>query len=422
MSAAATWRLLGAIAVVGGLDVAARSWVGAANAPLPTLPAVDPATVSWVVLTHGDERLRLERSDAGWEVVSPYHHPADPVAVERLLSPLTRGLRPDGRVGRGDLEPYGLDGADPVKVELGSGESALVSLYVGHDAPGGATFVRFPDDDLVVRANLGGRARFDRPARAWRDGRLWEVPVDRITTLQVVRPEGTVTLRLGGIGWSLAEDPAFPVDPALSQAIVAAVADLRAPEVLSADHPAGLDPPAGTLTLTLDDGSTRSARLGRVGDGAFAAIDGRDGVYRLDPRLVDRLLADREGWRDNTLWSVEPEALRELVWVGDGSSVRAVRDPRTGTWVGSDADPRALDAAARFLVRARVERFVAVPPAEAGFPSGRSIRVIGERTHTLELGGPGVIDGRPAVHVRDPGRPDRIGLLEADVARRLWLP
>ena len=101
-------------------------------------------------------------------------------------------------------------------------------------------------------------------------------------------------------------------------------------------------------------------------DGArgLALIEGRDVAYALDARLVRRLLAGREAWRDRTLWSLEPGSIRELEWLGADGRRRFVRDGRTGQWVdpsGAPVDARRVAAAASFLARPRAEQFVELP-------------------------------------------------------------
>jgi len=415
------------------LDLWAHRTAAWQQRPLPTLPAFEPATATWLALTHGDETLRMERSDDGWAVVQPYRHSADPTAVDAIVDVLAAGVVPDARVDAGEHDRYGLDGADPIRVEAGDPDQTLGALYVGNDAVDGATFVRFAGADEVYRARIGGRDRYDRPAGAWRNPRLLQLPVDRITSIAVARDDGqrieirrTPALGTGAPGaWTLADDPTFPVDPALADAFTGALASLQATEVLSPDHPAGLDPAGGTLTLTLDDGRTHELLLGIEGDAGFSTRPSRDAVYRLSGRLVHRLLADRDRWRDHTLLALDPAQIRVLEWIEGTDRVRLERDDRTGQWFARDPnldiDARAVAATAGFLARARAERFVPIPADQAGLPGTRSISIVAERAWTLQLGAPapGALDGVDAVYVRIAEQPDRIGLMEADLVSRL---
>lgn len=426
-----TWRLLAVLGALLLVDGGVR-WAGVGSvAELPVLEAVDRSVIDAIVVDHGDARVVLARSEAGWTVDQPYADVADPRAVEAVLG-LADGVRTEGRVGS-DTEAVGLEGGQGIRVVLQADGVPVRTLFVGHDAPDGSTWVRFADEGTVYRARIGGRGRFERPARSWRDPVLWQVDRRRIGRIAVERPEGSVVLvREPAVGlaepgpWSLEGTPELPVDPALTDAIARALADWRATAVFSADHPGHPGPEAPTLVVGLDDGTELRARLALDGEEGFAAIGGREGTYAVGGRLVERLLADREAWRDRTLWQIDE--VRELEWVGPDRRIRVERDPRTGLWVarepaGAQVDSRNLAIAAAFLAQPRVERFVE-PTSGQGLPGQWSIVVVGDGTRTLQVGAtlPGALDGRDAVAVRDPSRPERVGLLEASTAQRLGLP
>ena len=53
---------------------------------------------------------------------------------------------------------------------------------------GGPTaFVRLPDSPVIWRADVGGRARYERPAADWRDKMALDVPRERVRALTLVR-------------------------------------------------------------------------------------------------------------------------------------------------------------------------------------------------------------------------------------------
>ena len=189
-------RTQGLFAVLIGLvlvDLWAHRTATWQQRPLPTLAAFEESTATWIALTQGDETLRMERSDDGWAVVQPYRHSADPTAVDAIVDVLAAGVVPDARVDEGEHDRYGLDGADPIRVEAGDPDQTLGALYVGNDAVDGTTFVRFAGAEEVYRARIGGRDRYDRPAGAWRNPRLLQLPVDRITSIAVARDDGQPT-------------------------------------------------------------------------------------------------------------------------------------------------------------------------------------------------------------------------------------
>lgn len=411
MSARTTWTLLGAVAVAAGIDVAVRLGTTSTEA----LPGVEPVSeLDGLVVQQGDGAVRLERRDDRWWVTEPYDFPADPAAVAQVLGPWRDGVVPDARVGTGELDRYGLAGGEAIRVEAWSGASEVGAFYVGHDSEAGSTWIRLADSDAVYLARLGGRGRFDRETRAWRDRTIWSVDPGKIERIAI----DDLAIGRTTEGWRVDDEPDFPLDPALLDAVIGAVARFGGSEVRSEVS----DPErSGELSVRLEDGAELVATVGVSGDQGFATVDGRDGVYLLPGRLAHRLLAGREGWRDQTLWTLDPASIRALEWTGS-ESVRLVRDERTGQWVGpAGVDPRHVQAAAGFLARMRVEAFVDRAPAQVGLPGTAGIVIVADRAITLQFGDriAGGLDGRDAVAVRSTEDLGRIGLIEADVYDRL---
>ena len=432
MSPARTTSLLaGLLALLLVVDVGVWHQRTLATAPLPALPAVAQEQVQRITLVSGEERTVLARSASGWEVVEPLAHPADGHTVAAVLSALEGGVRPEARVQSGDLERYGLDGLGPIRVTLSGTDADLLDLYLGMDAPGGATFVRYPDSDEVFRARVGGRALFDRPPAAWRDPHLWQVPTTRLVGLRVERDDGQILDwqrpatpdSQAPAPWGLDDDPSFPVDPVLMQALAMALSHPRAAATYAADHPGGFDPARGTLILTLDDGQTRRAELGVVGDAGYARVPGRDAVYKLPGNLVQRLVADRGAWADHRLFDLDPRTLTEVEWVTPGRTVRVVPDPRVAGWrivepAGLTADQQALSAAIGFLAKTRAEGWIEASAEACGLPGPSSIVLVGSEARTLQIGGPA--PGVPGhLCVRSPHAPQQIGTLPVELVGRL---
>jgi hypothetical protein len=431
-----TWAL--ALLLVALLAADALAWRARTlqRAPMPQLAPFGLEAAAAVSLTHGDTTVRLERLDDRWMLTHPMSHPADTEGVTALLAGLAGGLTPDARVDQGNHDQYGLDGMDPIEVDIATADQSIATVYVGNDAPGGATFIRFPGSPEVYRARVGGRARFDRPARAWRDPTLWTFDGRRLIGLTVDRDDGQHTsfTRSPSLAngqpspWQRSDDADFPTDPALMEAMVYGLANLRAGAVFNADHPGGLTPPRATLHLLLDDGSEHEAFLGLVDDRGYIGLPDRDAVYRLPGRLVHRLVADTAAWRDHRMLDLDPTQIREVEWIHPAGRVVVVPDVTTGQWRiqeprGLLADHRALDAAIGFLARARAEAFIHTPPSDCGLPGNDSIILTTDRAWTLQLGGPPPAGTSPRDMrcIRSPGEPDRIGVIETEMLHRLAL-
>lgn len=410
-----TWSLAAVLAVLVGADVVARL-EGSAPEPPPAIGTFRHDEPVALTLTGVDGPVRLVRED-GWRLVTPFAHAADDTLVGDLLDGLGRGVPMDTRVDAGSHDRYGLDGADPVLVEVDGATGPLARFYVGRDAGDGSTFVRFPNDDTVWRARIGGRARYARPAGDWRDHRVLDLDAAHLVTLQVGDLRFVRDAGLGGPpgDWRLEDDPAFSADDALLDALATALAALRASEILSPQHPAGW---TRGLALTRDDGSQIDLEIGRTPLGAFARTEAGAPVYRLPTKLVDLLLAERDAWRDRTLLRVDGLVAMTLE---DDLGVAVVElDPRTQVWslvrpAHVEADPRRIAQVAGALAQLRVDALVSASPA---FTTRIRLTDTQGRPHLLEVGGfvPGRAEGMEQVYVRLAERPERVGV----IAARSW--
>ncbi|MEZ4241264.1 MAG: hypothetical protein R3F59_34925 [Myxococcota bacterium] len=142
-----------------------------------------------------------------------------------------------------------------------SARTALLTLEVGHDAGGGATFVRWPDALIVYRARIGGRDRFARPAAGWADRDVVGLAPDDVLTLRI---PGVVDAHRADGSWVGADGP---VDGPTVARVVAELARLRAAGVVG-ERSVDWDGPVVTLgaadrdvTLTLGHSRGRSRAL-----------------------------------------------------------------------------------------------------------------------------------------------------------------
>lgn len=429
IAARQTWALLIALMVVLAADAAVRLW----PEHLPQeiwLPVVQPDDALAIEIRGHERQTRLVREGDGW-AVDGLGYPADAQRVRALLKRLGGGVALKTPVDAGDHARYGLDGADRVVVEVTGAEGPLLRLIVGHDAPGGATWVRLPDRDEVYLARIGGREALTRSPGEWRDRSVLSVPPGEIVA---IRAAGAHLVRdrapddrdgTGHGAWRLADDPTVAVDQELIDALTRMLGGLTAQEVLASDHPAGLDRPVAVVEVELRDGTVHSLTLGRTADGAYARSAPGAPIHRIAPQLVDLLASGPAAWRDRTLLAVDGIVRMTLI-EGDEARV-AELDRRTRTWAlveprGLDGDPRAMAATAAALSRLRADRLLeGVSAADAGLPGPARVVLVDERggEHLVEVGGP--VDGAGQVHVRVG---DRIGAVSGQTwraLRRAWL-
>jgi hypothetical protein len=436
-----TWRLLAGLIGLLAVDLWVHHQATADQAPLPAIPKVDPLTVHRISLTEGDTLVVLERQTADdWQITAPFAYPADHASVQGILGALREGVPMDVQVDREDFETYGLQSPDAILVEVAGEAGALATFYVGANAAGGSTFVRFPDADAIYRARIGGRHRFDRLPGEWRDHMVLRFDPSILDGITLERDDGT-TLQLarsaagldaqGGahLGpWRFDGDPDFPVDQQTVEAVATGLSQLRAGEILSADHPAGLDAPTLTATLRFATDEHQVLVFGRTPDGVYIRREGAPEVFHIAPSVLDRLMLPRPAWRERQFVLADRAQMHRLSLVEPGLTTVLEQDPATSSWTvitpaNVDADLRESMFAARALADLRADELAAVTPTVAGFPSQTLLIVtlLDGRTLTVEIGAPvpGRPPGREAVYVRTPGEPDRIGMLSAVTLSRI---
>ena len=420
-------------------------------AALPSVPAAATDTVVAIQISTPIEKLRVERGATekgapgfdAWNIVTPLQYPADSAQVRTLLKTFADPLPMDAFVDSGNHEDYGVDDQNGLLVELyvAGQEIPGAALVVGKTAAGPSTFVRLPGSDDVYRADVGGRARYARPAAEWRDKVAIEVERTKILGLTIAR--GAETLRFtrvvtgaplleadpdGGpppARWALEGAP-FATDSDTVDATIKTLARIRAGEVHNPDYEAGFDAPAAVATLTLDDGTARTITLGgRVVDGAaFVRVDGRDEVFRTAASVGRALAQPVESFRDRRLLAFKRADVASVAYSEGGLTVVLAQSDDNATWAitqppNMDADQKQALYTVNTLASLRA---AALAPDATFAASGArfEVRMRDGGTVTVQLGQrePDA-EGRPLVRVRISGKEGVYLLQEAAVAELL---
>ncbi len=383
-----TLLLLTATLVLGAFNLlAARVDRGATADSLPTLADVQYDDVRRITVSTQIDKLIIERpgKDDAWAITAPIQYRADELAVKAFIKGLSGGVRMDTLVDEGNLEDYGVDDQHGVLAEVWTdAELPVIGVMVGRTAGNNSAFVRLPGASTVYRADIGARARFDRPAADWREKIALAVERNDVLTLQIDRGAETL-LFTRGAGASAGEpgrfalaDAAFPIDTDSVEVIVKSLAHLRAGQIHNADYEAGLDAPLAIATLGMKDGSTHRIVLGSKPDtnAAFVRVDDAPVVFRVSAQLRTRLLQPTLLLRDRTMLRFDKTKLQSLTWNEGGITV-ALTVTEPGTWIvtqpaNMDADQRQVTFVASALSELRGSSFAA---DDAFAPSGTKLTV-----------------------------------------------
>lgn len=402
-----------------------------ATESLPSLPAVTPDQVTRLEISSPIEKLTLERVSTQkgtadferWRIVTPLAFPADAAQIRSLLRNFGPGVPMEARIDEGNHEDYGLDNENGLVVELFTGDAVpALSVVVGKPAAGPTTFVRLPESDTVYRADVGGRARFERPAADWRDKVALDVDRALVDTLVVERGAETLRFARGPSvaadkdgkplpgPWTMRDAP-FAVDDDTVEAIVHTLARIRAGEIHNPDYEAGFDAPAARATLGMKDGTTHTVVMGgrREEGAAFVRVDDRPEVFRTNAGVARQLLLPLEALRDRALFSFEPQDVASIALLDGGLTVVLAQSEDGRAW--TVAQPPNMDAdqkQSQFLVNTLASLRAAGIPADDRFdPSGSklTIRFRDGRSETIELGQEERdAEERPMVRIRVSGK------------------
>lgn len=418
-----TLALVATLVLLVGLDVGIHTLGPGPVEELPRLEDVDLVTVRRVSMTTGDQVVVLERiGDSGnWKLTAPIEGPADSAAVRELVKRLRRGVPMQVKLEDGNLDEYGLASGSATRLQIYEDErdDAVVDIYIGKDSVGGASFVRFPDDDSVYRAQIGGRHRFEREPRDWRDPGIVSLEPDAATGLSLrIGESQSLNLRKVEDGWQIPEDPDFPVDVETVREVLNRIGGLRAGRVLPADFPIEGAP---TLEIVVSVAGIDSIELEFYIEGELAYVkrNGRDEVFQIASSVPRRLALPLPAWQDRQMIQVDRPQILRMTLHDPANGDYIVEQQADSNWKmiqppNVDVNLRDATQAALRLSKLRAEGLAAVTPEEAGFPSPRWIELEmrdGSKAK-VELGRrvPGA-EGQPRVFIRTPDQPDRIGVM-----------
>lgn len=377
--------LLAIAAVLTALNLLDLRSRDASGPSLPSLPVVAVDAVTR--LTIGDQLnlLTIERAsaDAPWNIVAPLQYPADAQVVAGFIKALSAGVPMTTRIDEGRLEEYGVDDQHALRAEIYTdGATPAVAIVVGKTAGPDSSFIRLPGSDVVYRAAVGPRTRFERAAGDWRDKSVLALDPAAMRGLSLVR--GAETLRFvrseaAPKAWSLIDAP-FAIDPESVDLLARALSRIRAGEIHDAGYDAGWEVPAATATLTLADGSLHRLVLGSKVDerSAWIRVDERPEVFRVAAKVRAALTAPLADLRDRRLATLDPLAIDTATWA-EGSITTTVRwDPDSPKWIvvqpeNTALDQRSIVAATGALAQLRATAFA---PDATFTPSGTFARLV----------------------------------------------
>lgn len=372
-------------ALVALLAVALWRFKGEGRTPAP--PAGDAPLVAAfkgdavrsIAVACQDTAFTLARSAAGaWTLASLGNTEADPREAVKLVEALQ-----DARVRKviaekgADAAAFGLEPAVcDVSVVL-DGDTAGRHVAIGRTSPVGTERYAsaVPGRVVFVDGSLFGAVA--RPATAFRERRLLPADAERVTRLEIERPDATIRIVRDKDAWRMEAPVADLADPSVAEQLVRAATGLTLVDTGAKVAPPRETSPSHRLLLRVEQGGAASRREALV---AAAGIDGKRVAWRAGGSFVGLVdasaLTDLErppaAYRDRQVLSFsEPDATR-LVLTRGGQTVTVERAKEGAPWTARDgagpatpADERRVRSLLDRLRGLRAADVLAVAPSAA---------------------------------------------------------
>ena len=388
-----TFLMLAITAILAGLDALDFRETATTGPELPSLPKVAVEEVRKITIGDQINMLTLERAskDDPWRIVAPLQYPADAQLVKSYVKDLAAGVPMDTQVDEGNLEDYGVDDQHALRAELyTSDEAPALAVMVGKTAGSESSFVRLPGSDIVYRAAVGARSRFERAAGDWRDRTIFELPREDVQSIVLERGAEKLSFTRGPSPgkdphgdaipgtWSLAGAP-FPIDNDSVELIAHALTRLRAGEFHNPAYDAGFGTPAAVATFTMRDGASHRVVVGSKADerAAWLRVDDRPDVFRVGAKIREVMTVPVSALRDRTLAKFDRLAIDSMAWTEGSLTVGVQWDATAVRWrvtqpANMDVDQKAIASSAAQLAQLRA---VAIASDATFSPSGTVVKL-----------------------------------------------
>lgn len=271
------------------------------------LAAFDPASIQNIMVTRGEQNLKLERKNGAWTITEPEEAPADGEAVEQFMREWA-SMRVEDFIPAPSATNRAALGLEPAHVRLAFGRDkgapaatngvAAATIFVAgvQPHPQGWLAAAFSDERPVWIRPPSPSLLSPQPL-LYRSREVLSLATNDVQSLTWSRDGREQTVERDGAGaWGIRAGAQGVLEMGRIQARVMELTRLRAMSLV-ADRPAslqeyGLDSPATTLTLSWgrEEKSSKTLLFGRATpEGTFVMIRGQSVVFLLDSALSQRL-------------------------------------------------------------------------------------------------------------------------------------
>jgi len=268
--------------------------------------------INKLVVADPTESVTLEKEGNTWRTTAPEPAEADKGKVDEVVRAI-RGLQAVSFVDSpDDLGPFGLD--EP-RVELKlyvTGQVEPEIIRVGRRSPSGRMlYVQRGGEESVSVVKADDAEKLLVSPVSFGPRRILSIPLAQIRQIELTRGKTRVVLAKKTDRWRIYEPYEAPADESGVARILSDVASLRAREIVARGHfeAFGLDQPELDIVVevspptpaTTSPATTRPVEqkperhrllVSKQDDQVYAAMEGVDLVYQLDPAVYEHLSAE----------------------------------------------------------------------------------------------------------------------------------
>lgn len=244
------------------------------------------------ILIQNKEKILLKRDVDGWRLEEPLQDAADNDAIEDLVrQAYTESIISVVKEGEGiDWKLYGLDeplGSILFKTTDNNQNEYQISALTNFESN---AYARRDGENRVLLVNSIWQTRANRQVAELRDRRFLRHKIAAVDELKVQGAKDLFHLKREDGVWKLSGKPDFKVDQNKVRALLTAISDARAAEILNDPQSAPKLNTLFTMTLTMAE-KTWTANVGQATDKKiYAKVTDPDLFLKMEPGALDNFI------------------------------------------------------------------------------------------------------------------------------------
>ncbi|HPR64077.1 MAG TPA: DUF4340 domain-containing protein [Thermoanaerobaculia bacterium] len=309
---------------------------------------LDVESITGLEVTRGTGSYALEKKDGEWRITTPIEAPADPSAVQGILSSLQNLSKKRDLPDAADSD-YGLENP-ALSLKIRMGDRSLV-VDVGARIPASINYaIKIQDQKGVTIVPNSLYLALEKSVNDFRRRTVFAFDAARVAGLNVKRKNDVLRFEKKNSAWYLKAPFEDRAARTKVNDLIYAILGLKAEEFIDAPdesrlHELGLDSPRYQIDMVNEDGSpVVSFSVDRAREDLnqrFCILYGRNAYYCND-KVWETFAADAKDFVDPKLLVFERWSLTGMTFHSPEETLALSKDPETYTWMikGKPIEPQ----------------------------------------------------------------------------------